>query len=189
MLLDNPPTCDNGPFVTSGEEEVFPVLPRYVRGLREIGRKTLKKDGIVHMRVVYRVNFPVLCLASLLMVIGCGRKETPKGKVFFAEPKDGAEITGPVKVVMVVEGMKVMPAGEIIEGTGHHHILINQDFTPAGQVIPTDDAHRHFGKGQTEAVLDLPPGNYRLTLQFADGLHRSYGKELSAAINIKVASK
>ena len=82
-----------------------------------------------------------------------------------------------------------MPAGEIIDGTGHHHIFINQDFTPAGQVIPTDDTHRHFGKGQTEAVLDLPPGNYKLTLQFADGLHRSYGKELSATINVKVASK
>ena len=44
-------------------------------------------------------------------------------------------------------------------------------------------------KGQTEAVLDLPPGDYKLTLQFADGLHRSYGKDLSATINIKVASK
>jgi hypothetical protein len=53
-------------------------------------------------------------------------------------------------------------------------------------VIPTDDTHRHFGKGDTEAVLDLPPGNYKLTLQFADGLHRSYGKDLSATINIKV---
>ena len=71
-------------------------------------------------------------------------EETPKGKVFFSEPKDGAEINGPVKVVMVVEGMEIKPAGEIVEGTGHHHILINEDFTPAGQVIPTDDAHQAF---------------------------------------------
>ena len=142
------------------------------------------------MRIFSRTDLSVLCLATLLVVIiGCGKKETPKGKVFFSEPKDGAEINGPVKVVMVVEGMKIQPAGEVVEGTGHHHILINKDFIPAGQVIPTDDADRHFGKGQTEAVLDLPPGNYKLTLQFADGLHRSYGKELSATINIKVASK
>jgi len=128
-------------------------------------------------------------MVTLLVVIGCGKKETPKGKVFFSEPKDGAVINGPVKVVMGMEGMEIKPAGEVVEGTGHHHILINKDFMPPGQVIPTDDDHRHFGKGQTEAVLDLPPGDYKLTLQFADGLHRSYGKELAAKINIKVASK
>lgn len=141
------------------------------------------------MRIVYRINSSVIWIAILLLVFGCGKKETLKGKVFFLEPKDGAEIKGPVKVVMVVEGMEVKPAGEVVEGTGHHHILINTDFIPPGQVIPTDDTHRHFGKGDTEAVLDLPPGDYKLTLQFADGLHRSYGKELSATINIKVVSK
>ena len=141
------------------------------------------------MRILYRTGLSVLCLATLLVVTGCGKKETPKGKVSFAEPKDGAEINGPVKVIMVVEGMKIQPAGEVVEDTGHHHILIKTDFIPAGQVLPTDDADRHFGKGQTEAVLDLPPGHYKLTLQFADGLHRSYGKELSTTINIKVASK
>jgi hypothetical protein len=141
------------------------------------------------MGAVNQVRLLAVCIVTFLVFIGCGKKESPKGKVFFSEPKDGAEINGPVKVVMVVEGMKIQPAGEVVEGTGHHHILINKDFIPAGQVIPTDDADRHFGKGQTEAVLDLPPGNYKLTLQFADGLHRSYGKELSATINIKVASK
>jgi Domain of unknown function (DUF4399) len=141
------------------------------------------------MRVVNPVRLLAVCVVTFLVVIGCGRKEAPKGRVSFAEPKDGAEIKGPVKVVMRVEGMKIQPAGEVVEGTGHHHILINKDFFPPGQVIPTDDTHRHWGKGDTEAVLDLPPGDYKLTLQFADGLHRSYGKDLSATINIKVASK
>lgn len=141
------------------------------------------------MRAFNRVNLLAVCVVALLIAVGCGKEQKPKASVSFAEPKDGAEINGPVKVVMVVEGMKVQPAGEVVEGTGHHHILINQDFFPPGQVIPTDDTHRHFGKGDTEAVLDLPPGDYKLTLQFADGLHRSYGKELSATINIKVASK
>ena len=128
-------------------------------------------------------------MGTLLLVIGCGKAEKPKGRVFFSEPNSGAEIKGPVKVVMGIEGMEIKPAGEVVEGTGHHHLLINKDFTPPGQVIPTDDAHRHFGKGQTEAELNLPPGDYKLTLQFADGLHRSYGEKLSATINIKVASK
>ena len=98
------------------------------------------------MRIVYRTNLSVIWIATLLLVVGCGKKETPKGKVFFSEPKDGAEINGPVKVVMGVEGMKIQPAGEVVEGTGHHHILINKDFIPAGQVIPTDDATGTSGK-------------------------------------------
>ena len=139
--------------------------------------------------MVQRVHFLLICAVAVLIAFGCGKKVATKGRVFFTEPKDGVEITGPVKVVMGVEGMQIKPAGEVVEGTGHHHILINQDFMPPGQVIPTDDTHKHFGKGQTEAELDLPPGDYKLTLQFADGLHRSMGKDLSATINIKVASK
>jgi hypothetical protein len=143
----------------------------------------------VGMRTTNPVYWLAIGLVTLFIAIGCGREEKPKGKVSFAEPKDGAEIKGPVKVVMRVEGMKIQPAGEVVEGTGHHHILINRDFFPPGQVIPTDDTHRHFGKGDTEAVLDLPPGDYKLTLQFADGLHRSYGKDSSATIHIKVVAK
>jgi hypothetical protein len=141
------------------------------------------------MRPMSGLKLFLVCMIALLAFSGCGKKEKPKGKVFFVEPKDGAAIRGPVKVVMGLEGMTIKPANGVVEGTGHHHILINRDFMAPGQVIPTDDNHRHFGKGQTEAVLDLPPGDYKLTLQFADGLHRSYGKDLSATINIKVASK
>ena len=142
------------------------------------------------MRQVKHLGLAIICMLTLLSVIGCGKEKSGgNAKVYFAEPKDGAEIQGPVKVVMVVEGMQVKPAGEVVEGTGHHHILINKDSIPAGQVIPTDDADRHFGKGQTETVLDLPPGDYTLTLQFADGLHRSYGKEMSQTIKIKVVAK
>jgi hypothetical protein len=140
------------------------------------------------MRRVSRIGWAI-CLVALLPIFGCGKEDKPKGRVFFVEPKDGAEIKGPIKVIMGLEGMKLVPAGEVVDGTGHHHILINQDFIAPGQVIPTDDSHRHYGKGQTEAELDLPPGDYKLTLQFADGLHRSYGREWSATINVKVVPK
>ncbi len=141
------------------------------------------------MRVFRRLNLLVVCMVALLGIVACGKDGKPAGRVFFSEPKDGAEFTGPVKVVLGVEGIAIKPAGEVVEGTGHHHILINKGFIAPGQVIPTDNTHRHFGKGQTEASLDLPPGDYRLTLQFADGLHRSYGEKLSATINIKIASR
>ena len=139
-------------------------------------------------RFISMALVPSLTL-TLFAVAGCGKKEDqPKGKVYFSEPKDGAEVKSPVKIVMNLEGMKLQPAGEVVEGTGHHHLLINNDSMPAGQVIPTDDTHKHFGKGQTETELELPPGDYKLTLQFADGLHRSYGPELSATIAIKVVA-
>ncbi len=57
---------------------------------------------------------------------------------------------------------------------------------PAGEVIPADDKHLHFGKGQSEAEVKLTPGPHTLTLQFADGAHRSYGPELSKTIKITV---
>lgn len=127
-----------------------------------------------------------LLLLGFLLLLGCSKEEKPSGRVFFVEPKDGAEIAGPVKVVMGVEGMTVQPSGEVVEGTGHHHIIVNGGAMRAGQVIPTDDTHLHFGKGQTEATLELPPGDYELTMQFADGLHRSYGEELSDTIHVTV---
>jgi hypothetical protein len=34
-----------------------------------------------------------------------------------------------------------------------------------------DDAHRHFGKGQTEAMITLPPGEHRLQLVVGDKSH------------------
>ena len=128
-------------------------------------------------------------LLPTLALVSCGKKEEkPSGKVFFSEPANGAEVKSPVKVVMGVEGMTLKPAGEVVAGEGHHHILINVDAMPAGQVIPTDDTHKHFGKAQTETTLDLAPGDYKLTLQFADGLHQSYGADLSSTINIKVVA-
>ncbi len=110
------------------------------------------------------------------------------GAVEFLSPRDGDTISGPVMVKFGVKGMDVKPAGEDIENTraGHHHVLVNQAPIKAGEAVPFTDQHIHFGKGQTEAELKLPPGRYRLTLQFANGAHVSYGESLSQTINIVV---
>jgi hypothetical protein len=106
--------------------------------------------------------------------------------VDFVEPKDGATVTSPFKVVFTVTGMTVAPAGEMRDNTGHHHLLINAQDVPEGTVIPMDDTHKHFGKGQTETELSLPPGKYKLTMQFGNGAHQSYGPKLSKSINVTV---
>jgi len=107
-------------------------------------------------------------------------------KVMFTEPADGATVSSPVKVVMGVEGAKVKPAGELVEGTGHHHIIVDGQPIEAEKVVPKDDTHIHFGDGSTQTELELEPGEHTLTLQFADGMHRSYGRALSKTITITV---
>ena len=116
------------------------------------------------------------------------RNEMPVNELFveFLNLKDGDKISSPFTVTFKVSGMSISPAGEIKDGSGHHHLLINQTFIEKGNAIPADQNHLHFGKGQSEAELNLSPGMYSLTLQFADGYHRSYGKALSKTIQIEV---
>lgn len=125
-------------------------------------------------------------LFGFLALAGSAAAADPVQRTFFIEPEDGAEVVSPVKVVMGVEGMTVKASGGVVAGTGHHHILINQGAMRGGKIIPTDKTHLHFGKGQTEATIKLDPGEYTLTMQFADGLHRSFGKKMAHSIRIKV---
>ncbi|HRP68473.1 MAG TPA: DUF4399 domain-containing protein [Turneriella sp.] len=121
-----------------------------------------------------------------LLVLGCNKQSVYKGRVWFGEPLDKAEVTSPVKFTMHVEGMKIKPAGEMELGTGHFHILINKEAVPAGDVVVTDPVHIHYGKGQTEDTRALEKGDYSITLQFADGAHVSYGPMWAQTIHIKV---
>ena len=106
--------------------------------------------------------------------------------VSFLEPADGATVASPFKVRFAVNGMEVKPAGEMAADTGHHHLLINADSVKAGESVPFDDRHLHFGKGQTETDVKLAPGVYVLTMQFANGAHQSYGTPMSKSIKVTV---
>lgn len=106
--------------------------------------------------------------------------------VVFENPLDGATVSTTFKVAMGVEGMTVEPAGEVKEGFGHHHILINQPGWPEGEIIPPSDTTIHYGKGQIETELTLEPGDYTISLQFADGVHRSYGESMATSIKVTV---
>lgn len=108
-------------------------------------------------------------------------------KIFFKNLKDGDKLTSPFKVEFGAEGIAVDTAGPVIAGVGHHHIIINgTDSVATGVVVPTDSVHIHFGRAQTETELNLPKGKHKLALQFADGLHRSYGAKMSAVVNVVV---
>jgi hypothetical protein len=116
----------------------------------------------------------------------------PNARVFFIEPVQGATITGPlengtvaVNVKMGAENVAIKPAGPLEAGSGHHHVLIDVA-VPQGAVVPKDESHIHFGKAETEATIRVRPGAHKLTLQLADGIHRSYGEALSASIDVTV---
>ncbi|MFY0626474.1 MAG: DUF4399 domain-containing protein [Reichenbachiella sp.] len=106
--------------------------------------------------------------------------------VFFKNPANGATVPSPVFIEMGVSGMEIEPAGVVKEGFGHHHILINQTSWPEGTVIPASDSTIHFGKGQTDASIELPAGEYTIALQFADGVHSSYGETMATSITVTV---
>ncbi len=141
---------------------------------------------------------PFIVLIILAFFISCNRKSNNSDKklnvadkkvsngVYFKWPKDNTSVSSPLFVDMGLEGMEIEPAGKVNIGFGHHHILINQNYWPKGSVIPMSDSTLHYGQGQTDTTLDLPPGEYVLSLQFADGVHASYGQEMSSSIKIKV---
>lgn len=89
--------------------------------------------------------------------------------------RDGQIVSSPFRVDFSIRGMGVIPAGKPHPKAGHHHVLVDMSLplNPREQ-IPFNDFHRHFGKGQTGAVLALPPGPHRLRLLFADHDHRPY---------------
>lgn len=87
---------------------------------------------------------------------------------------------------MQVDGMVVQPAGEAVEGSGHHHLIVDGGCIPSGEPVPKNATHMHFGKGQTETVLSLTPGEHTLSLQFANGEHQSCGTDWCHSIHVNI---
>ena len=89
--------------------------------------------------------------------------------------RDGYTVRSPFRVDFSIRGMGVIPAGKAHPKAGHHHMLVDMTLPlNPGEKIPFNDFHRHFGKGQTGAVIALPTGKHRLRLLFADQDHRPY---------------
>ncbi|MEM9901323.1 MAG: DUF4399 domain-containing protein [Pseudomonadota bacterium] len=105
---------------------------------------------------------------------------SPEGAaVYITNLEDGDVVSSPVLVQFGLSGMGVAPAEVERENTGHHHLLINREPFGEGEwgeeefiyAVPNDDNHRHFGGGQTEVTLDLPPGEHTLQLVLGDHGH------------------
>ena len=96
-------------------------------------------------------------------------------ETYFTNLKDGAVVESPFLARFGLSMRGLVPAGKTVGRAGHHHLLINQplplDFK---KPLPFTDQYIHFGQGQMEKMVDLPPGKYELRLLLADQGHIPY---------------
>jgi hypothetical protein len=136
-----------------------------------------------------RIFLPLFAALLLAPLQAAERSPAPQGaRVYFIAPQDGETLSSPVTVRFGLEGMGVAPAGIAFADTGHHHLLIDVDeLPPMDEPIPADPGHVHFGKGQTETAIELPPGRHSLQLLLGDHMHRPHDPPvLSERITITV---
>jgi hypothetical protein len=96
---------------------------------------------------------------------------TSGAAVYFIDIRNGAKLPSKAVIRFGLRNMGLAPAGVLKAGTGHHHLLVDVGPPPLDRPIPNDPQHLHFGAGQTEAEVSLPPGEHVLQLLFADHDH------------------
>jgi hypothetical protein len=125
-------------------------------------------------RLLFALALTTLPSAALVAAAqGLPVTKAPAGaSVYIISPRDGATVPQSFTVRFGLKGMGVAPAGVDKPATGHHHLLVDVKALPAaGQPIPKDEHHLHFGGGQTETVLKLAPGTHTLQLELGDANH------------------
>jgi hypothetical protein len=133
----------------------------------------------------------VLLSAVVILLPIAARAQTAAPKdasVYIISPHNGARIRGPVTVRFGLRNMGVTQAGSTAPNAGHHHLLVDvKEPLDPNEPIPADKNHLHFGGGQTETSIELPPGRHTLQLVLGDATHRPFNPPLmSPKISILV---
>ena len=110
------------------------------------------------------------------------RSAPAEAYVYFIAPLDGEAISNPVKIVFGLSGLGIAPALIDAPNTGHHHLLIDTSLENYELPIPADENHVHFGLGQSETTIELPPGEHNLQLVVGDLLHRPHNPPIMSDI-------
>jgi hypothetical protein len=121
------------------------------------------------------VRIIVLSATVTLLPFAAHAQGTPSPKdayLYFIWPQDGAVIKGAFWARFGLRNMGVTHADDRFPNSGHHHLLVNvNDPLDPKEPIPQDKSHLHFGAGQTEARIELPPGKHTLQLVLGDAKH------------------
>ena len=132
---------------------------------------------------IYKIMKSTLFLISFLITSSV----FAEARVYFINLEDGDEVESPFLIQFGLSEMGIAPAGIDRENTGHHHLLINVKDLDFSKPIPASKNHIHFGGGQTESLVELPPGDYRLQLVLGDMTHTPHTPPVvSRQINITV---
>ncbi len=127
------------------------------------------------MRQVKYFAFSILGFVCCILANGQDLPKTPSPKgaeVYIISPQDGDKVSSPFIVQFGLKGMGVAPAGIDFPDTGHHHLIIDLKTLPSFDLpLPANENVIHFGKGQTETVLDLSKGKHTLQLVLGDKIH------------------
>ena len=99
--------------------------------------------------------------------------QTSTGTVTIVTPMNGALVNGGEVSVTLSSTVAIVPAGDMTAGTGHHHLYLDADLTPADQPVPTvPGSIIHMGDASAAYVFEgVEPGEHRLIAVVADGAH------------------
>jgi hypothetical protein len=112
------------------------------------------------------------CMGSGAALADDRRPAPAAAQAYIIWPQDGAVIPGGKFWLRTgLSGAGIAPAGVDKPNTGHHHLIIDTDLPSVDQPIPNDKNHLHFGAGQTEVRIELPPGKHTLQLMLGDADH------------------
>lgn len=123
--------------------------------------------------IIKNIAFLLFCLLVAGYAVAEGMHSTPDAYCYIGWPNDHQVVPAnrPIRVWFGLRNMGVAPKGVQLANTGHHHLLIDTDLPPMHQEIPSDRNHLHFGTGETETSIELPPGTHTLQLLLGDDRH------------------
>jgi hypothetical protein len=188
LIIDSPLPALNQPIPNDFKHLHFGAAQTEAEVTLSPGRHTLQlvmgdKAHIPH-------SPPVMSQRITVNVVPKGgpTASAPGSQLYFADLKDGANVPSKLTIHFGLRNMGVAPAGSDRPNSGHHHVLIDTDLPPLDQPIPNDFNHLHFGAGQTQATVDLAPGEHTLQLLFGDKDHIPHNPPLfSEKIKVRVA--
>lgn len=150
----------------------------------------------MHSATGVRVGLMALLAGAALGLAACGGADAPEElpAVVFSNLSDGDVVASPVNVCLEASNIAIEPSGEIVEGAGHHHVLVDLTdderalFNTPGSAIPVDVEPRyvHMGDGAGCKEIELAPGAHTLTAVVADGGHVTLDPPVTAEVSVTV---
>jgi hypothetical protein len=132
----------------------------------------MTKSTLTRRRILTTAMLGAGALAAPQAIAVAATPAPKEALLYFIYPHNGVKIKGAFWCRFGLRGMGVTHAGDAFPNSGHHHLLV--DVTQPldlNDAIPADKNHLHFGAGQTEARIELPPGKHTLQLVLGDANH------------------